>query len=164
MRLHQDRWLTRFPRKGFLVTPISVRDILDLYQFRKLLEGFAAEQVAPAAGPAELAELRGLLERADDPRAGTLEMVQANEAFHLRLAALAGNQRVFDQLGLVLAFSRRLDTLYMRVEHSWIPHHDLPEALERHDGPGSSRAMAAHLDHGRDCLVKLFGTTAPRLQ
>ena len=133
MRLHQDRWLTRFPRKGFLVTPISVRDILDLYQFRKLLEGFAAEQVASAAGPAEL-------------------------------AALAGNQRVLDQLGLVLAFSRRLDTLYMRVEHSWIPHHDLPEALERHDGPGSSRAMAAHLDHGRDCLVKLFGTTAPRLQ
>ena len=47
MRLHQDRWLTRFPRKGFLVTPISVRDILDLYPFRKLLEGFAAEQVAP---------------------------------------------------------------------------------------------------------------------
>ena len=157
MRLHQDRWLTRFPRKGFLVTPISVRDILDLYQFRLLLENFAAGQVAQSATPGEIAELRGLLDLADNPGGSAPAVVQANEAFHLRLAALAGNQRVFDQLGLVLAFCRRLDTLCMRLDESWIPHDDLLDALERHDGARAQAAMAAHLGHSRDCLVRLFG-------
>ena len=40
-RLMQDKWLSRIPRKGFLVTPISVRDIVDMYDYRKLLEEFA---------------------------------------------------------------------------------------------------------------------------
>jgi len=162
MRLHQDRWLTRFPRKGFLVTPISVADIVDLYQFRKLLEGFAAGQVARTGTAGEIAELRGLLELADNPQGSAPAAVLANEAFHLRLAALAGNQRVLDQLGLVLAFCRRLDTLCIRADESWIPHHDLLEALERHDRAGAEQAMDAHLDHASRCLVKLFGNSPQR--
>jgi DNA-binding GntR family transcriptional regulator len=164
MRLHQDRWLARFPRKGFLVAPITVRDIVDLYEFRKLLEGFAAERVAGSASDEQLAGLRGLLELEDDPGASTEAMVQANESFHLRLAELAGNQRVLDQLGLVLAFCRRLDILYMRVEPSWIPHGELFQALGRHDGAAARRAMEAHLDHSQVCLVKLFGSATARFR
>jgi len=41
-RLAQDKWLSLIPRKGYLVTPISVRDIVELYEYRKLLECFAA--------------------------------------------------------------------------------------------------------------------------
>ena len=93
----------------------------------------------------------------NSPGGSAPAVVQANEAFHLRLAALAGNQRVFDQLGLVLAFCRRLDTLCMRLDESWIPHDDLLDALERHDGARAQAAMAAHLGHSRDCLVRLFG-------
>jgi DNA-binding GntR family transcriptional regulator len=164
MRLHQDRWLSRFPRKGFLVTAISVRDIVDLYQFRKLLECFAVEKVAQSAGSEQIAELRAILAVEDDPAADTAAMVQANEAFHLRLAELAGNERVLDQLGLTLAFARRLDTLYMRMDRSWIAHRDLLAALARHNGTEARKAMAAHLDHSQDCLVKLFGSSSPRLK
>ncbi len=164
MRLHQDRWLSRFPRKGFLVTPISVRDIVDLYQFRKLLECFTAETVAQSATTEQIAELRALLDVEDNPAADTAAMVQANEAFHLRLAAMAGNERVLDQLGLTLAFARRLDTLYMRVDRSWIAHHDLIKALEAHSGSLARQAMTAHLDHSQACLVKLFGSSIPRVK
>src|SRR5215467_11406328 len=48
-RLLQDKWLTRIPRKGFMVTPISVRDIVELYEYRRVLECFAAERVAESA-------------------------------------------------------------------------------------------------------------------
>ena len=162
MRLLQDKWLSRFPQKGFLVTPISVRDIIDLYQYRILLECFAVAKVAPSVSPEQLAELRSLLAVEGDPKAKTAAMVQANEAFHLRLAALAGNERVLHQLGLTLAFARRLDTLYMRVDRMWIAHGDILAALEHHHGEAARQAMAAHLDHSRDCLVKLFGDSAHR--
>jgi GntR family transcriptional regulator, rspAB operon transcriptional repressor len=164
MRLLQDKWLSRFPQKGFLVTPISVRDIVDLYQFRKLLECFTVERVARSASPDQLARLRAMLALEKDPGADTTAMVLANEAFHLRLAALAGNERVQHQLGLTLAFARRLDTLYLRVDRTWIAHEDLLAALEQQDGAAARTAMAAHLDHAQDCLVKLFDqSTHPTL-
>src|ERR1039458_3120829 len=43
-RLAQDNWLVRIPRKGYLVAPISVRDIVELYEFRRLLECFRSEE------------------------------------------------------------------------------------------------------------------------
>ena len=162
MRLLQDNWLSRFPQKGFLVTPISVRDIVDLYQFRKLLECFTAEHVAQTASAEQLAELRAMLAMEERPQGDTATMVTANETFHLRLAALAGNERVLNQLRLTLAFARRLDTLYMRVDQTWIALGDILAALEQHDGALAGQAMAAHLDHSRDCLVQLFGHAAHR--
>jgi DNA-binding GntR family transcriptional regulator len=159
MRLLQDKWLSRFPQKGFLVTPISVRDIVDLYQFRRLLECFAVERVAQCASPDQITELRTMLAMENDPEADATTMIQANEAFHLRLAALAGNERVLNQLGLTLAFARRLDLLYMRVDKLWIAHGDLLAALEQHDSAQASQAMAAHLDHSQACLVQLFGNS-----
>lgn len=162
MRLLQDRWLSRFPQKGFLVTPISVRDIADLYQFRKLLECFSSEVVARSASAEQIAELRSMLAMEADSGVETPVLVMANEAFHLRLAALAGNERVLSQLALTLAFARRLDTLYMQVDRTWIAHGDILAALERHDGIAASQAMAAHLDHSRDCLIQLFGNAAHR--
>lgn len=162
MRLLQDKWLSRYPRKGFLVTPISVKDIVDLYQYRKLLECFAVEKAAQTINAEQIVELKALLKTEEEPSADTASMVLANEAFHLRLAALAGNERVLDQLRLTLHFARRLDTLYLRVDRSWISHGDLLSALERHEGNEAGRAMAAHLDHSQECLVKLFGSFGHR--
>jgi DNA-binding GntR family transcriptional regulator len=163
MRLHQDRWLSRFPRKGFLVTPISGQEIADLYEFRKLLEGHAAERAAQSADAERLREVCAAMRVEDAPDASMDALVRANEAFHLRLAALAGNQRVLDQLGHVLAFCRRLDTLYLRVDQTWIPHHDLLDALERRDGAAARAAMVAHLEHSQVDLLRMFGSAAPRL-
>jgi DNA-binding GntR family transcriptional regulator len=38
-----------YPPQGLMVTPISVRDIIDMYEYRKLLECLSAEKVAHAA-------------------------------------------------------------------------------------------------------------------
>src|SRR5579864_7671585 len=58
-RLAQDGWLKRIPRKGYLVIPISTREIVELYDYRKVLECFAAERVAQSASPHVIAELEG---------------------------------------------------------------------------------------------------------
>ena len=97
-RLAQDKWLVRIPRKGYLVAPISVRDIVELYEFRRLLECFSAEKVALSASREQIQELRDLVRVENDPGAELQEILSANQAFHLRLAQIAGNQRVVDEL------------------------------------------------------------------
>ncbi|HEV8038064.1 MAG TPA: GntR family transcriptional regulator [Bryobacteraceae bacterium] len=157
-RLAQDKWLVRIPRKGYLVAPISVRDIVELYEFRRLLECFSAEKVARSASREQLEELRDLVRIENDPTAKLEEILPSNQAFHLRLAEIAGNQRVVDELKLALGYVRRLDTLCTQTVPGWIPHTDILAALESHRPQEAQQAMALHIDSSRDKMIKLFGS------
>ena len=157
-RLAQDNWLQRIPRKGYLVAPISVRDIVELYEFRRILECFSAEKVALSARRDEIDELRSLVRVESDPNAGLQEILASNQAFHLRLAELAGNQRVVDELRLSLGYVQRLDTLCTQTAPGWIPHTDILLAIESHRPIDAHQAMAVHIDPSRDKMIKLFGS------
>jgi DNA-binding GntR family transcriptional regulator len=156
-RLMQDKWLSRIRRKGFLVTPISVRDIVDMYQYRKLLECFAAEKAAQAANPEQISELLTLVAPENNPAAELADILRANEAFHKRLSELAGNQRVMSQLSLILAYVTRLDTLCTQTVPGWIGHSNILRAIETHQPAKARRAMEIHIDDSRDKMIKLFG-------
>ena len=157
-RLAQDKWLVRIPRKGYLVAPISVRDIVELYEFRRLLECFSAEKVALLASREQIQELRDLVKVENDPAAELQEILSANQAFHLRMAQIAGNQRVVDELKLSLGYVQRLDTLCTQTVPGWIPHTDILLAIESHRPLEAQQAMAIHIDSSRDKMIKLFGS------
>jgi DNA-binding GntR family transcriptional regulator len=157
-RLMQDRWLSRIPRKGFLVTPLSVRDIVEMYEYRKLLECFAAERVAESASRGQIEELKALVVPETQPDAELPAILKANGKFHVRLSELAGNQRVAGQLGLTLGYVSRLDTLCTQTVPGWIGHVSILRAIEAHQPAEARQAMAAHIDLSRDKMVKLFSS------
>ena len=155
-RLMQDHWLTRIPRKGFMVTPISVRDIVDLYEYRKLLECYSAEKLAQTASHDQMRELIAIVAPEKDPAAGLDQILAANQRFHHRMCELAGNQRVMGQLHLTLGYVSRLDTLCTQTVPGWIGHAEILRAIERRE-PGEARqAMQMHVDASRDKMIKLF--------
>jgi DNA-binding GntR family transcriptional regulator len=155
-RLMQDKWLSRIPRKGFMVTPISVRDIVELYEYRKLLECFTAKKVAQSASQDQLAELRQIIRPETSRAADLIEILRSNERFHLRLAEMAGNQRVISQLSLTLSYVSRLDTLCTQTVPGWIGHAEILCALEARQSLKAWEAMEAHIDLSRDKMIKLF--------
>ncbi|HTZ59393.1 MAG TPA: GntR family transcriptional regulator [Acidobacteriaceae bacterium] len=157
-RLMQDHWLTRIRRKGFMVTPISVRDIVDMYEYRKLLESYAAEKLAQTASHEQIKELSAIVEPEKNPAASLEQILQANQAFHLRLSELAGNQRVTSQLGLTLSYVTRLDTLCTQTVPGWIGHSDILRAIERREPVEARQAMQTHVDASRDKMIKLFSS------
>jgi DNA-binding GntR family transcriptional regulator len=155
-RLMQDHWLTRIRRKGFMVTPISVRDIVDMYDYRKLLECYAAEKLAQSASLDQLKELAAIVAPEKDPAATLEQILVANQAFHRRLSELAGNQRVTSQLSLTLGYVARLDTLCTQTVPGWIGHADILRAIERREPVEARLAMQVHVDASRDKMIKLF--------
>jgi GntR family transcriptional regulator, rspAB operon transcriptional repressor len=155
-RLMQDHWLTRIRRKGFMVTPISVRDIVDLYEYRKLLECYATEKMAQTASHEQLKELATIVAPEKDPAAGLEQILAANQVFHRRLSEMAGNQRVVGQLNLTLSYVARLDTLCTQTVPGWIGHADILRAIERHEPAEARLAMQVHVDASRDKMIKLF--------
>jgi DNA-binding GntR family transcriptional regulator len=155
-RLMQDKWLSRIRRKGFMVTPISVRDIIDMYEYRKILECFSAEKVAQTPTEEQIEELRAIVAPENSPTAVLPEILRANAEFHGRLSELAGNQRVTSQLKLTLDYVTRLDTLCTQTVPGWIGHAEILRAIETRQ-PGEARqAMQVHIDHSRDKMIQLF--------
>lgn len=155
-RLMQDHWLTRIRRKGFMVTPISVRDIVDLYDYRKLLECYATEKLAQTASHEQLKELATIVAPERDPAASLDQILAANQVFHRRLSEMAGNQRVLGNLDLTLGYVARLDTLCTQTVPGWIGHADILRAIEKHEPAEARLAMQVHVDASRDKMIKLF--------
>jgi DNA-binding GntR family transcriptional regulator len=157
-RLMQDKWLSRIRKKGFLVTPISVRDIVEIYEYRKILEGFTTEKVAQSSSREQVEELKQIIAPETVPNAELPAILSANEIFHLRMAQIAGNQRVTDQLGLILGYVSRLDTLCTQTVPGWIGHAEILRAIEAHQPAKARQVMITHIDMSRDKMVKLFST------
>jgi DNA-binding GntR family transcriptional regulator len=155
-RLMQDKWLSRIRRKGFMVTPISVRDIVDMYEYRKLLECFSAEKVARVATEQQIKELQGVGTPESSATVNLVDILRANVEFHRRLSELAGNQRVTSQLSLTLDYVTRLDTLCTQTVPGWIGHTDILRAIESHEPAQARLAMQVHIDDSRDKMIKLF--------
>src|SRR5882724_2853548 len=144
-RLSQEGWISQIRHKGYMVPQISVRDIVEIYEYRKLLECFNAEKAAHMASPEQLARLRSIIELENKPKAPMSEILAANEAFHLGMSEIARNQRVMDQLKLALEYVHRLDVLSTQRDSGWIPHGEIFSALERHKPSQASKATAAHI-------------------
>jgi DNA-binding GntR family transcriptional regulator len=155
-RLMQDKWLTRIPRKGFMVAQISVRDIVDMYEYRRLLECFSVEKIARTATEEQIEELRCIVAPEKSPLAVLPDILRANGEFHRRLSELAGNQRVTTQLNLTLDYVTRLDTLCTQTVPGWIDHTDIIRAIENRDPAEARRTMQVHIDDSRDKMIKLF--------
>jgi DNA-binding GntR family transcriptional regulator len=156
-RLAQDGWLTRIPRKGYLIIPISIRDIVELYEYRKILECFTAEKVAHSASHAQIEGLAALVRVESEPEASLPDILAANSAFHLHLAELSANQRVASQLSLVLCYVRRLDTICTQKVPGWIGHEEILIALRTRQPDAALQAMARHIELSRDKMLRLFG-------
>ena len=156
-RLGHEGWISQIRYKGYMVPAISVREIVELYEYRKVLECFTAEKVAEAATEKQVAELAKMIEVERGPNPKPRELVEANEVFHLGVAAAAGNERICDQLKLLLEHVHRLDILGTQKEPGWIPHNDLLEMLKAHKPDEARRMMASHIDSSRDRMLKLFG-------
>jgi DNA-binding GntR family transcriptional regulator len=157
-RLSQENWLTHIRHKGYMIPPITVREILDVYEYRKLLECFTAERAAATAKDAHLGALKEALALERKSRASQDDLLAANHQVHVGLAEIAGNRRVLEQLRRVLEYVDRLDILSLEKDSHAVFHDEIVSAVEARNPRAARQAMAAHIDTARDRMLKLFGS------
>jgi DNA-binding GntR family transcriptional regulator len=157
-RLSQEKWITRIRHKGYMVPPISIRQIVEIYEYRKLLECFTAERAAQTASADEISKLGKIVEAEKRAKASVAEVVAVNAAFHIGLAEIARNLRVLEEVRGTLEYVHRLDVLSTQRDTVWIPHGEILNALEARKPAVASKAMAAHVDNARDRMLRLFGS------
>jgi DNA-binding GntR family transcriptional regulator len=97
MRLEREALVITLPRQGYRVASISLTDVQDMFHLRAALERACMERIVRSATDDQLATLEAYrVYRADDWEGG---FVAYNRSFHRKLAELAANARMRDQLG-----------------------------------------------------------------
>ena len=140
--LQQDGLVTSLPRKGYLVTMVTVDDQRELIELRAALDGAAAELAARRIAPQEVDALARLVtppHTAFDARSAKRLMV-LNRRFHVGIARASGNRRL---TGLVERLVDETARLFAPGFHTG-EHEEIIAALRSGDG---SRARAAAVNH-----------------
>jgi DNA-binding GntR family transcriptional regulator len=100
VRLEAEGFVVKEPARGYTVTaPLSDGEVADLFQFRELIEPWAASRAAGRAGVAEVGALRAELASCPKAPAGdsyaTYRAIAEHDArFHDLVLAIAGNEQV----------------------------------------------------------------------
>lgn len=144
--------VTMKPRRGAYVTEVSERDVADVYQMLALLESDAAAAAAARASEAELAELETLHAQLETSTADHARFFALNEAFHVRILAIAGNRwraQMAAELRQLMKLSRHHSLFRKgRIEASLAEHRALLAALRRRDAAGAAALTRGHFANG----------------
>jgi len=160
-RLWQEGYLDRVVGHGYFVSRVTVQQIHDTFDVRRLLEGAAAGRAAELATPEEVERLRGL---ASVPIGGQdyRRSETANVQFHLAIAACARNGLALELIERCLAQVDRFMSLGVNfgqfTETATEAHLQIVEAIAAHDVPGARARMEEHIDCGsrlmKDALLR----------
>jgi DNA-binding GntR family transcriptional regulator len=165
-RLRQVGLVESFPRSGYRVTPITLRDVQEIFEARLLLECESAERLARRGLSQQ--EHEHLLELARRPyRVDTAEdrseWLRDNTEFHVEIARMAGNRRLAGFLEQTLGEMERLLTVGWTVSSMLGQHVDLVEAIASGDPDLARRRTEQTVSRSKENTIKAL-MSSPALQ
>jgi DNA-binding GntR family transcriptional regulator len=162
-RLEMDQLVSVLPRRGYQITPISVRDAQDLRDFRSVIEQACVRKAAEAASDAALRELDRF--RRFDGK-DEEDFIAYNREFHAALTSLSGNRRMAD-------YSRNLGEQHARLVRVSISrslprdyavfvreHGEIIDALQARDGRKAAKLVHRHIKSGEKRIVAALSCAA----
>jgi GntR family transcriptional repressor for pyruvate dehydrogenase complex len=130
---------------------------MDLIEARQKIEVIIAELATRRRDYRAIEELRKIMQRLQQAGADYQEFVDADVAFHLKLAEIARNTVLRDILSSIQALLRawiiRVIEAAGTTDFSYREHLAIFEAVERGDARAAAEAMQAHMDSARRRLI-----------
>ncbi|MDQ7980603.1 GntR family transcriptional regulator [Paraburkholderia sp. SARCC-3016] len=160
-RLTHEGLVRSVPRHGYVVVPITLKDVEEVFALRLILEPEAARL---AAGRVDAKALMRIDKAARGNTASKNHgnqigfFLDGNRAFHLQIASASGNERLvrsisvlFDEMArlVALGFSDEDDSPEISGDHRL-----LAEALGAGDGKTASRIARRHVERFRDMTME----------
>jgi DNA-binding GntR family transcriptional regulator len=164
-RLAEEGLVTAVPRRGWMVSLVTIRDIHEVFDLRLMLEPEAARRAAGRVDHAMLARLDAVCAEGYDcdDEDSAMCFLEANKAFHVAIAELSGNARLARQLARLLDESTRMLILGLRSRDRTVEmaheHHVLVEALALGRTEEAARIMHEQVSASRQMV--LAALTAP---
>lgn len=174
LKLSQEGLVRAVPRHGYVIAPITVKNVQEMFDLRLVLEPAIARM---AAGRADADALKRLNVAPGSSKAQQAELrfLNSNRDFHLSIARATGNARMvaltaqlLDEMARLLhlgLFSSDWRTGSMSDVHAEQAkqHEDLIDALARADADAAEAAARTHVIESRDLVMKALVNGEARL-
>lgn len=158
--LEREDLVVSIPRRGMIVSPLTLQDVYELFTLRAIYERMAVNLGVPVRDPERLERMREALEAMADAahKEDRAKLVKSAFEFHLGLVALAGHRRLEDayrplwlQLRLCMAVNTRVrEQLSETLEGNVERHRRLLALIEA----GDPEAVLAELEvHGDRAFI-----------
>lgn len=161
-RLEQEGFVRSIPRFGYRITPVSTKDVEDLYDLRGILETGALRLAIERAGDAQIAEIERLANfryTFGDPDS-YLDFLDRNVQFHVQIAQLSNNALLAEQVGSVLHRMTRIFNLGLDLrdsaEEMQSEHRALVDAIARRDLPAALALSEAQITTSRSRVLEML--------
>ena len=160
-RLELEGLVEIMPRKGVIVLPDSISEIIKILESRAAVE---AELAKAAAGRISADDGKELLALANATRhlkngPGIDEFIACDRAFHRKLAEHSGNSVLRDFAQQLHERSIRYWYLHLwqtlDVQATTRQHAAIADAIARHDGERAAAAMREHIDSLKSRLMQI---------
>jgi DNA-binding GntR family transcriptional regulator len=154
-RLQHEGFVEAQPKVGWMIPPLRFERLDALYDFRILLECFAARVVCLIEGPRPgLTALSKIWRVKPADRIKDAKQVgMLDESFHQELVALAGNSEITKthrEITERIRIVRRLDfTKEHRIDATYTEHGLIVKALEARRSEESQRLLSAHIEQSK---------------
>ncbi len=157
-KLEQEGLVMRYPNRGALVTQLSMKDVLDIWQIREILEPAACRLAAGRVDPAALVDLEKRILDLQHHEGHDYETHHRTDlALHRLILEGAGNavlRQVVETLADRIVQVRMVNSP-ARFARSVAEHLEILAALRAGDGGAAADAMRRHLANARESLYLL---------
>lgn len=166
LRLQEDRLLRIVPNRGYFVSPITLQELTDIYEYRSAVECAAAELAARKATDSEL--LQKLIQLSEtsyqtDSIESYMEFIEADTIFHVGIARLSRNQMLIRAVNEARCQMERI--MYAAIDIHYfgeVPtreHRAIMKAIVEHDPDAARRHMHDHIVQSKSKVLRLTGSS-----
>lgn len=149
------------PRRGAIVTPISINDIEEIYQIRALLEGEAVERSLPFLKSDDISELDKIYKEMvslNNTEKGVEEFMSLNAEYHQILRQGCPWRRIHGMIDTLLKgiplYTPSLLSDHIKESHK--EHKNMLEFVKQNEPKQLRKMMETHILRTRDNLIRMI--------
>jgi DNA-binding GntR family transcriptional regulator len=162
-QLNAEGLLTVFPRRGVVVTSLSIDEVLELFETRSVLEGLAARAGMVYVTPEQMRQLSDVVDRLEGWHGEPADYVRLHAEFHDALCGLSRRPRLIAQIRAIRQALEPYVRMFLTVhgrEMGDAVHRPIVEAIESGDPSRTEDAVRAHVVASVNGLVDFLKTNS----
>lgn len=158
-------WLK--PNHGAMVRPFGTKQLIEIYQIRRVLEMEAARQAHETIDRERVMQLRQrtqeLLKSPSRDKKWSAEALEVDQAFHELVASSSRSERLAEEIHrywtLAMSIGVAVGNYAYTQEHALVEHTAIMDALLAHDADAAADAMGRHLTRRMDAALAMICPT-----
>jgi DNA-binding GntR family transcriptional regulator len=152
--LSQDGLVTIKPRSGYFVSSLTLKQLRDLLDLRRILELAAIEKAVHRITPEQIEMLRNVHDGYSGEDDSFYDRyTEENRKFHFLIAVASGNMALAEAVGKIHDRLARFMVMQRFGKRQIQMHNQIIEALEEHDLEKARKAMLDEVNPSEEAIL-----------